>query len=57
MYLFNFLKNIIMKDCKEISDIMVVGLQTDPTVDCPEKKQTDTKLCGERNSNSKLSLG
>lgn len=46
-----------MKDCKEISDIMVVGLQTDPTVDCPEKKQTDTKLCGERNSNSKLSLG
>ena len=31
--------NIFLKDCKERCDILCVGLQTDPTIDRPEKNK------------------
>ena len=29
--------NLFLKDCKANSQILIVGLQTDPTIDRPEK--------------------
>ena len=31
--------NLFLKDCKERCDILCVGLQTDPTIDRPEKNK------------------
>ncbi len=31
--------NLFLKDCKENSQILIVGLQTDPTIDRPEKNK------------------
>jgi glycerol-3-phosphate cytidylyltransferase len=31
--------NMFLKDCKENCDILIVGLQTDPTIDRPEKNK------------------
>jgi glycerol-3-phosphate cytidylyltransferase len=37
----------MLKECKTQCDYLIVGLQTDPTIDRPRRKQTGTK-CFER---------
>lgn len=37
--LFHSGHNIFLEDCKKNCDILIVGLQTDPTIDRPEKNK------------------